>query len=205
MGHKPYQLSGGQRQRVAIARALVTEPSLLRCDEPTGNLDSSTAADIMALFHQLHAEGDTIVIITHEPTIAAKCPRAIRRSPTARSSPTAWAARSRISPSRRGRPREAARARVRTRRVRGRALDRAQGPRAPEPRRRGTVDGRARQPRAHHRRARGHRCARVRCAEDRGLAAHAALDGRARQPGEGGRACAGARQLGVHSKRRRWP
>src|SRR5262249_41620260 len=78
MGHKPYQLSGGQRQRTAIARALVTEPSLLLCDEPTGNLDSTTTEDILALFHQLHDEGNTIIIVTHEPEIAARCPRAIR-------------------------------------------------------------------------------------------------------------------------------
>jgi putative ABC transport system ATP-binding protein len=78
MGHKPFQLSGGQRQRTAIARALVTEPALLLCDEPTGNLDSATAEDIMALFHQLHAEHHTILIVTHEPSVAARCPRAIR-------------------------------------------------------------------------------------------------------------------------------
>ncbi len=78
MKHRPYQLSGGQRQRTAIARALVTEPSLLLCDEPTGNLDSATSKDIMALFHQLHAEGNTILIVTHEPSVAAQCPRAIR-------------------------------------------------------------------------------------------------------------------------------
>jgi putative ABC transport system ATP-binding protein len=78
MGHKPFQLSGGQRQRTAIARALVTEPSLLLCDEPTGNLDSATSEDIMGLFHALHGEGNTIMIVTHEPKIAAKCPRAIR-------------------------------------------------------------------------------------------------------------------------------
>ena len=78
MTHRPYQLSGGQRQRTAIARALVTEPSLLLCDEPTGNLDSATSKDIMALFHELHAEGNTILIVTHEPTVAAQCPRAIR-------------------------------------------------------------------------------------------------------------------------------
>ena len=78
MGHKPYQLSGGQRQRTAIARALVTEPSLLLCDEPTGNLDSATTEDILELFRQLHAEGNTIIIVTHEPDIAGRCPRAIR-------------------------------------------------------------------------------------------------------------------------------
>ncbi len=77
-GHKPYQLSGGQRQRTAIARALVTEPSLLLCDEPTGNLDSSTTEDILGLFKVLHDEGNTIIIVTHEPEIAARCPRAIR-------------------------------------------------------------------------------------------------------------------------------
>jgi putative ABC transport system ATP-binding protein len=77
-GHRPFQLSGGQRQRTAIARALVSEPSLLLCDEPTGNLDSTTAEDIMALFHQLHAERHTILIVTHEPAVAARCPRAIR-------------------------------------------------------------------------------------------------------------------------------
>jgi putative ABC transport system ATP-binding protein len=75
--HRPYQLSGGQRQRTAIARALVTEPSLLLCDEPTGNLDAATTADVMALFEQLHAAGNTIVIVTHEAAIAARCPRAI--------------------------------------------------------------------------------------------------------------------------------
>lgn len=76
--HRPNQMSGGQRQRTAIARALVTDPSLLLCDEPTGNLDSATSEDIMGLFHALHAEGNTILIVTHEPKIAAKCPRAIR-------------------------------------------------------------------------------------------------------------------------------
>jgi putative ABC transport system ATP-binding protein len=78
MKHRPFQLSGGQRQRTAIARALVTEPSLLLCDEPTGNLDSATSEDIMSLFHRLHDEGNTILIVTHEPKIAARCPRAIR-------------------------------------------------------------------------------------------------------------------------------
>jgi putative ABC transport system ATP-binding protein len=76
--HKPFQLSGGQRQRTAIARALVTQPSLLLCDEPTGNLDSTTTEDIIALFHKLHADGHTILIVTHEPAIASRCPRAIR-------------------------------------------------------------------------------------------------------------------------------
>ncbi len=78
LGHRPYQLSGGQRQRTAIARALVGTPALLLCDEPTGNLDSATSEDIMALFHRLHADGNTILIVTHEPSIAARCPRAIR-------------------------------------------------------------------------------------------------------------------------------
>jgi putative ABC transport system ATP-binding protein len=78
MSHKPYQLSGGQRQRTAIARALVTKPSLLLCDEPTGNLDAATTEEILALFFELHREGNTILIVTHEPEIAARCPRAIK-------------------------------------------------------------------------------------------------------------------------------
>lgn len=78
MDHEPNQLSGGQRQRVAIARALVTNPAVILADEPTGNLDSKTSEEVMALFLTLHRQGRTILVVTHEPDIAAYCQRQIR-------------------------------------------------------------------------------------------------------------------------------
>ncbi|GAB7040977.1 MULTISPECIES: ABC transporter ATP-binding protein [Catenuloplanes] len=77
-GHEPNQLSGGQQQRVAVARALVTEPALLLADEPTGNLDSRSTADVLSIFDDLHARGRTIVLITHEAEVGARAGRLIR-------------------------------------------------------------------------------------------------------------------------------
>jgi putative ABC transport system ATP-binding protein len=78
MDHQPNQLSGGQRQRVAIARALVNKPSIILADEPTGNLDSKTSVEIMALFNEIHKNGNTVILVTHEEDIAAYAHRVIR-------------------------------------------------------------------------------------------------------------------------------
>jgi putative ABC transport system ATP-binding protein len=78
MGHRPNQLSGGQKQRVAIARAILNRPSILLADEPTGNLDSTTTREILDIFDQIHREGQTIIIVTHEDEVAARCKRVVR-------------------------------------------------------------------------------------------------------------------------------
>jgi putative ABC transport system ATP-binding protein len=100
--HRPNELSGGQCQRVAVARALVTAPAMLLADEPTGNLDSRTGEDVMALFEALHREGHTIVLVTHDPGLAARAPRRVvlrdgRIAEDERTEPQALAAGGRAS------------------------------------------------------------------------------------------------------------
>ena len=78
MDHRPNQLSGGQKQRVAIARALIAKPRILMADDPTGNLDTTTTEEILALFAQIHAQGQTVLMVTHENDVAAHCERVVR-------------------------------------------------------------------------------------------------------------------------------
>lgn len=78
LDHRPSQLSGGQKQRVAIARAILNNPAILMADEPTGNLDTATTAEVLAIFGRIHADGQTIVLVTHENDVAAHCQRVVR-------------------------------------------------------------------------------------------------------------------------------